>query len=54
MYFRFPIQDDHWYALASLHLDFILQNISGKIHEKQMALGLNGTHQFQFANLLSK
>jgi len=57
VYFRFPIQDDHGNALASLHLSFILQYVSRKIHEKQMALDLNGTQQFQYANevnLLSK
>jgi len=50
MHFRFPIQDDHGNALASLHLSFILQNVGRKIHEKQVALDLNGTHQFQYAN----
>jgi hypothetical protein len=50
MYFRFPIQDDHGNALASLHPNFILQYVSRKIHEKQVALDLNGTHQFQYAN----
>jgi hypothetical protein len=57
VYFRFPIQDDHGNALASLSLSFILQYVSRKIHEKQMALGLNGTQQFHYANevnLLSK
>jgi hypothetical protein len=57
MYFRFPIQDDHGNVLASFHLSFILQYVSRKILLKQVALDLNGTQQFQYANevnLLSK